>query len=225
MTNMKDTRYVKLLMIGAAGLFSIALISSACEPAAKSSVNTGNVAKTPEVASNAPKTNQDSGKPILEYAADGQMKQPSAAVYRKWIYLGTPVTPNDMNGGAAPFPDFHNVYMDPESFANFEKTGNYRDGTVIVKELVDVGTKEASSGKGYFEGEFIGLEVTVKDSKRFKDEPGNWAYFSFGHKYPLAETIAKQPVASCNSCHAANAGGDFVFIKHYPVLRAAMPKK
>lgn len=225
MTKINDKRYIKLLVIGAACFMSIALISSACEQASKPSVNTGNVAKNTEVASNPPKADQGSGKPILEYTADGQMKQPTSAAYRKWIYLGTPVTPNDMNGGAAPFPDFHNVYMDPESFAAFEKTGTYRDGTVIVKELVSVGTKEASSGKGYFEGEFIGLEVTVKDSKRFKDEPGNWAYFSFGHKYPLAETIAKQPVASCNSCHAANAGGDFVFIKHYPVLRAAMPKK
>jgi hypothetical protein len=221
MTKIKDKRFIKLLVIGLTGLLSIALIGSACEQASKTSVNTGNVAKNTEVA----KAAEDSGKPILEYTADGQMKKPSASVYRKWIYLGTPVTPNDMNGGAAPFPDFHNVYMDPESFANFEKTGTYRDGTVIVKELASVGAKEASSGKGYFEGEFIGLEVTVKDAKRFKDEPGNWAYFSFGHKYPLAETIAKQPVASCNSCHSANAGGDFVFIKHYPVLRAAMPTK
>lgn len=224
MSKIKNTGFIKFLVTSVVGGFSIALISLACEQPPKALVNTtnSNVAKNTEVTG---KTNQDSVKPILEYSEDGQMKRPVAANYRKWVYLGTPVTPNDMNGGEAPFPDFHNVYMDPESFSDFEKTGKYRDGTVIVKELVSVGAKEASSGKGYFEGEFIGLEVTVKDTKRFKDEPGNWAYFSFGHKYPLAETIGKQPIASCNSCHAANAGGDFVFIKHYPVLRAAAPKK
>ena len=29
------------------------------------------------------------------------------------------------------------------------------------------------------------MDVSIKDSKRFKDEPGNWAYFTFGHKPPL----------------------------------------
>ena len=74
--------------------------------------------------------------------------------------------------------------MDPESFAHYEKTGKFRDGTVLIKELSSVGSKEAPSGKGYFKGEFTGLEATIKDSKRFKDEPGNWAYFSFGHEVP-----------------------------------------
>jgi len=163
-------------------------------------------------------------KAPVEFMADGQLKQPTG--YRKWVYVGTPVTPNDMNDGAAAFPEFHNVYMDPKSYEVLEKTGKYRDGTVIVKELVGVGTKKASSGNGYFQGEFTGLEVSMKDSKRFKDEPGNWAYFSFGHTYPLKEVVAKNAAASCNSCHEKNATSDWVFSEHYPVLRAAgAPKK
>ena len=31
----------------------------------------------------------------------------------------------------------------------------------------------ASSGNGYFEGEFLGLEATIKSTKHFPDEPGN----------------------------------------------------
>jgi Cytochrome P460 len=141
------------------------------------------------------------------------------------VYIGTPVTPNDMNGGEASFPEFHEVYMDPESFAHYEKTGKFRDGTVLVKELSSVGSKEAPSGKGYFQGEFTGLEATIKDSKRFKDEPGYWAYFSFGHKYPLKAEVAKGAVAACNKCHQDNAQkDDWVFSQDYPVLRAAAPK-
>ena len=69
------------------------------------------------------------------------------------------------------------------------------------------------------------LEAAIKDSKRFKDEPGYWAYFSFGHKYPLKAEVAKGAVASCNQCHADNAGKtDWVFSQYYPVLRAAAPK-
>ncbi|MBX9579054.1 MAG: cytochrome P460 family protein [Gemmataceae bacterium] len=162
-------------------------------------------------------------KPVVEFSDDGKMKQPTG--YRKWPFVGTPVTPNDMNGGDAPFPEFHIVYMDPDSFVHYEKTGEYRDGTVLVKELTSVGTKEATSGKGYFMGEYIGLEVSMKDAKRFKDEPGNWAYFSFGHKYPLKETATTAATASCNACHQANAKQDYVFTQYYPVLRAAAPKK
>lgn len=162
-------------------------------------------------------------KAVVEFTEDGKLKQPIG--YRKWPFIGTPVTPNDMNGGEAAFPEFHIVYMDPDSFAHYEKTGEYRDGTVIVKDLTTVGSKEATSGKGYFMGEYSGLEVTIKDTKRFKDEPGNWAYFSFGHKIPLKESVAKAAVASCNDCHQKNAKADFVFSQYYPVLRAAAPKK
>ena len=94
------------------------------------------------------------------------------------------MTPKDMNDGDDSISEFHAVYMDPESFAHYEKTGKFRDGTVLVKEFSGVGSKEAISGKGYFMGEFTGLEVSIKDSKRFKDEPGNWAYFNFGTQVP-----------------------------------------
>jgi len=44
---------------------------------------------------------------------DGELERPTG--FREWIYVGTPVTPNDLNDGAAAFPEFHNVYIDPES--------------------------------------------------------------------------------------------------------------
>jgi hypothetical protein len=161
-------------------------------------------------------------KSWVEFTADGKAQQPVG--YRKWVFIGTPLTPNDMNDGEASFPEFHNVYIDPDSFAHVEKTGKYRDGTVLVKELVSVGSKEQTSGKGYFQGDFIGLEVSVKDSKRFPKEPGNWAYFSFGHKYPLKTEAPMAATASCNSCHEKNAK-NFVFSDVYPVLGSVLKAK
>jgi hypothetical protein len=101
--------------------------------------------------------------------------------------------------------------------------GEFRDGTILIKELVSVGSKEAVSGNGYFMGDFIGLEATIKSAKHFPDEPGNWAYFSFttpngGPLKPIAEPF---PTASCNGCHQASAADDFVFTQYYPVLRDA----
>ena len=161
---------------------------------------------------------KDEAKPAVSYNEEGELIRPEG--YREWLYVGTPLTPNDMNEGEAPFPEFHTVYMDPQSYAHYKKTGKFRDGTVLVKELISVGDKEATSGNGYFMGEFIGLEVALKDTKRFKDEPGNWAYFSFGHKYPLAKTAKAQKTASCNACHESSADQDYVFTQYYPVLRA-----
>ena len=159
---------------------------------------------------------------LVEFTDDGKLKQPVG--YRKWMYVGTPLTPNDLNGGEASFPEFHAVYMDPESFAHYEKTGEFRDGTVMVKELGSVGSKEATSGKGYFMGDFTGLEVSIKDSKRFKGEPGTWAYFSFDHKYPLKAEALKNTAAACNQCHQNSAKKDWVFSQYYPALRAAAPR-
>lgn len=151
---------------------------------------------------------------------DGELQRPTG--YREWVYVGTPVTPNEMNGGKAAFPEHHNVYIDPKSWAHWKDTGTFRDGTILVKELVSVGSKAAVSGQGYFQGEFIGLEATIKSKAEFPDEPGNWAYFSFSsadHK-TLTPTATAFPSASCNACHQNAAADDFVFTQYYPVLSA-----
>ena len=151
---------------------------------------------------------------------DGELIRPDIS-YREWVYMGTPLTPNELNPPEAPFPEFHNVYIHPDDFDHWKRTGTFPNGTVIVKELVSVGAKQAVSGNGYFMGEFVGLEATIKDTERFADEPGYWAYFSFGHSYPLADSAAAFPAAACNACHEASAADDFVFTQFYPVLRAA----
>ena len=143
--------------------------------------------------------------------------------YRSWVFVGSPLTPNDMNNGKAAFPEFHNVYIDPTSYKHYKKTGNWREGTILIKELVSVGSKAAVSGNGYFMGEFIGLEATIKSKEHFPDEPGNWAYYSFTNpeKGTLAATGKAFKTNQCNACHDSSAGDDFVFTQYYPVLSAA----
>ena len=171
----------------------------------------------------------DKGKEMMEgkiAEVKGEVQLDRPVGYREWVFVGTPVTPNDMNDGKAAFPEFHNVYIDPESYAEYKKSGKFRDGTTLVKELVSVGTKSASSGNGYFQGEFIGLEVAMKDSKKFPKEPGNWGYFSFTNPDKSLKSIASAfPAENCNACHEASAAEDWVFTQYYPVLRAANPMK
>ncbi|MEM9142067.1 MAG: cytochrome P460 family protein [Bacteroidota bacterium] len=153
--------------------------------------------------------------------SNGELVRPTD--YRSWVFVGTPVTPNDLNNGKAPFPEMHNVYIDPTSYAHYKKTGDFREGTILIKELTSVGSKVAVSGNGYFMGEFIGLEASVKSAEYFPDEPGNWAIFSFTNptEGTLKATSPPFPTNKCNACHEANAADDFVFTQYYPVLRAA----
>ena len=64
-------------------------------------------------------------------------------------------------------------------------------------------------------------EASVKDARRFPDEPGNWSYYSFttkNHK-GLKKTAKAFPTATCASCHLT-APTDMVFSQYYPVLTA-----
>jgi hypothetical protein len=164
-------------------------------------------------------------KKARNYKFDGAGKLVQPTGYRHWVFVGSPLTPNDMNDGKAAFPEFHHVYIHPDAFSVYKRTGAFPDGTIIIKELLSVGKKQAPSGKGYFNGDFIGLEATIKDTKRFKNEPGNWAYFSF--TTPIGQPHKKSakafPKTKCNFCHQAFAKDDWVFTQYYPVLRAAKP--
>lgn len=171
-------------------------------------------------------TAQDSVK-AHSYAVfndQGELQRPVG--YREWVYIGSPLTPNDMNDGKAAFPEFHNVYIDPVSWAHWKTVGEFPDETIIVKELVDVGGKQAVSGNGYFQGDFIGLEAMVKSSAQLPGAPGNWGFFRFTieDSLKLHRVANAQPQENCQSCHQANAATDQVFTQYYPVLRAGKAK-
>lgn len=177
------------------------------------------IGKTIQTAS--PADDGSATEQAVEFEKDGRLRRPRG--YRRWIFVGAPVTPNDLNGGRAAFPEFHSVYIDPASYEAYKRTGRWRDGTVLLKELSTVGTKTSSSGKGYFMGEFTGLEAAVKSAERFPAEPGYWGFFRFTDEEggPVRDLAAVLPTSSCATCHQSTAADDSVFTQHYPVLREA----
>ncbi|MGI9225581.1 MAG: cytochrome P460 family protein, partial [Woeseiaceae bacterium] len=114
------------------------------------------------------------------FTSDGKLVRPAG--WREWVFVGSPLTPNSLNGGEAPFPEFHSVYIDPKSWKHYKKTGEFREGTMFAKELTLVGDTSATSGIGFFNGDLQGFEIAHKDSKRYSDETDGWAYYTFGHK-------------------------------------------
>jgi hypothetical protein len=53
----------------------------------------------------------------------------------EWICIGSPLTPNLLNGGKADFPEYHHVHIKPGSYAVYKKTGKFPGETVFFKEL------------------------------------------------------------------------------------------
>ncbi|MBO0858082.1 MAG: cytochrome P460 family protein [Chloracidobacterium sp.] len=158
------------------------------------------------------------------FAADGKMKLPTG--YRRWIFIGAPLTPNALNNGNAAFPEYHHVYVEARNLDVYLKTGSFPEGTVLVKELTRVlnptfpdGSRTEPSGRGYFNGMFNGIDVSVKDHKRFPNSNG-WGYFTFGHHpEPYATTAVESNVAECAGCHIANvAKTDMTWVQFYPML-------
>jgi hypothetical protein len=107
-----------------------------------------------------------------KFDEDGKLLLPSD--YRTWVFVGATVTPNDMNGGKAAFPEFHTIYMDPASYKIYKNAGEFPEGTMMIKETLMIGGKKAPSGKGYFMGDFVLLAAGVKDTKRFGGEQAGW---------------------------------------------------
>src|SRR5215470_17056333 len=56
------------------------------------------------------------------YTASGELKLPENSIWREWVFVGEPLTPNALNGGQAGFPEYHNVYIEPGSYEIFKKT-------------------------------------------------------------------------------------------------------
>jgi hypothetical protein len=159
------------------------------------------------------------------FLPNGKLKLPVG--YRRWIFVGAPLTPNALNNGKASFPEFHHVYVEEKNLNAYLKTGTFPEGTMFVKELTRVlnptfpdGSRTEPSGRGYFNGEYNGIDVTVKDSKRFPSTNG-WGFFTFGHHpLPYAETASESPISECAGCHISFvAKTDMTWVQFYPMLR------
>ena len=170
------------------------------------------------------------------FNADGTVQVPTG--FRKWVFVGAPLTPEGLNDGKyncdqpggctrSNFPEYHHVYIEQNNVDAYLRTGDFPEGTVIVKELTRVlnptfpdSSRKEPSGRGYFNGAYNGIDMSIKDSKRFAKTNG-WGFFTFGHHpLPYDKTSAERPVSECAGCHIANvANTDMTWIQFYPLLR------
>ncbi len=150
-----------------------------------------------------------------QYTADGELTVP--ADYREWIFLssGLGMTYGPAASAAregAPF--FDNVFVRPESYREFLKTGKWPNGSEFVLEIRSSESRGSINKDGHYQTAFSRLEAEVKD------ERGEWKFYGFPtvNGKPKASGKLLPATASCYSCHGKNTAVENTFVQFYPVL-------
>ena len=192
------------------------------------------------LAAHAPPTEGQSGaRP--HYTADGSLQLPVG--FESWVFVGSnlgmayrrelPVT-DAREAKRAEAQVFHNVYINPEAYAHFAATREFPDPTILVMEVFTAADKQQQPvlSTGVFNGERVGLEVAVKDTRRppvqpAPPPPAAWQYYVFQDptdpKSTLQTTVKPESSGFCQACHQVHASKDNVWVQFYPTLRKLGP--
>ncbi|HKW17805.1 MAG TPA: cytochrome P460 family protein [Terriglobales bacterium] len=148
---------------------------------------------------------------VPQYTSDDQLKFPEN--YREWVYLTTGFDMSYNPATQAGHHMFDNVFVNPASYKSFLETGTWPDRTMLVLEVRGAEGKGSINQSGNYQStERMGVEVHVKDTKRFQ---GGWAFFGFDDA-KVAKMVPRE--AACYSCHAQHAAVDTTFVQFYPTL-------
>jgi hypothetical protein len=150
-----------------------------------------------------------SAAPAAVYTADGKLVFPKD--YRTWVYLSSGMDMAYVEGAASDQHLFDSVFVDPASYASFQKTGIWPDKTVMVLEVRKGQGRGSINKRGVFQTDKVGSEVHVKDVARFKS---GWAFFPSGP----GPTAALSQTSQCNVCHEQHGAVDTTFVQFYPTL-------
>src|SRR5262245_60933855 len=166
-----------------------------------------------------------------EYAAKGALKRP--ADFRTWVFVGANLglsyhkdaakEPREADRPRAAAPgNLHNVYIRPESYEQYLKTGQFPDQTVLVMDVYEAKERDAKGivSAGFFPGAQRRIEVAVKNAKRPDGSKTEWAYYDFDK--PTKATAPAFRDAACSDCHLKHADTDNVWVQFYPTLRREM---
>jgi hypothetical protein len=141
----------------------------------------------------------------------------------EWILVGSSIglgyseDTRERAPGEAPGM-FHNVLMEPSSYRHYSETGEFREGTMFALMMYEPGAQAPPREGGFYEDEFVAMEISVKDADRFED---GWGFTNFVIEDEVSsETGQALPAGNgCFRCHAEHAATDHVFTQFYPAIR------
>src|SRR5262245_39820274 len=153
--------------------------------------------------------------PDPRFTSDGQLIRPEN--YREWIYLSSGLgmtygvvqkVVNTVIGER-----FDNVFVTPQAYQAFLRTGTWPDKTMFVLEVRTSSTNGSINRGGHYQEGVVGLEAHVKDEARF---PNKWAFFDLGTSAASAKPLPAN--SACQTCHRKSGAVDDTFVQFYPTL-------
>ena len=109
---------------------------------------------------------------------------------------------------------FDDVFAEPTAWAQFKRTDNGPDGTMLVLEARGAASHGSINLQGHDQADAMSAEIHVRDQTRFE---GAWGFFSLDGA-EVGKLINEQ--ASCYACHQKNAAMDTTFVQFYPMAKA-----
>lgn len=163
-----------------------------------------------------------------QYNAQGDLKRPEG--FESWVFVGANLGVEYRDDDAPPTPadkpapkntkvgNFHNVYINPEAYEVYAKTGKFPDKTVLVLDIYKANAGEPKSivSEGLFPGKQLGIAAAVKNRNRPDGSKIDWAYYDFDLDKKTAKAF---PDKACYDCHVQHADDDNVWVQMYPTLR------
>lgn len=149
-------------------------------------------------------------------AADDTLQRPGDV--RELVFLSSghgmaygPAADKARAGGSPPFT---NVFVTPQAYRSFMRTGKWPDGATFFLE-VRAGVGHTAHGiSGSSQGRLLGLEAEKKDSARYPD--GGFAYFDFGAGGADPQARPLPVTAACYACHRRHGAVEWTFTQFYP---------
>ena len=146
--------------------------------------------------------------------ADAPLQRP--ADLRELVFLtsgyGMAYGPARRLAGAS--PPFTNVYVTPESYRSFTRSGEWPEGTAFFLEIRQGRGQVSIDSHGQSQGDVLAIEAAVKDRKR--NPLGGWAYFDFGPGGKASSGKMLPTSESCYSCHSRHGAVEWTFTQFYP---------
>src|SRR5882762_3177100 len=83
--------------------------------------------------------------------------------YREWIFVssGLGMSYGPLEQAHSDNPRFDNVFVKPEAYRSFLKTGKWPNGTMFVMEVRRAKTNESINNAGNFQADLLGIEAEV----------------------------------------------------------------
>lgn len=147
---------------------------------------------------------------------EGNISLPADA-RASWVHLGSWV----VNDAEAPGAGFHDVYTQPEAAQAYRDSGEFADGSVLIKEIRGIESAEKTTGPALWAGEPQLWFVMVKDAQGRFDGPHwgeGWGWALFKADNPDVN-VSESFESTCMGCHVPAQQTDWVYVEGYPTLQ------